>query len=321
MSCTILLPKDIRNKGKQYLLDRGYHLKIGRGRTEEDILADIADCEGLLVCNDPITAKILRHANRLKVIGRHGIGLDNIDIDTANQLGIAVTNAPFANVNSVAEHTIALMLACVKHLIIMDRNLHMGNYECRSQLLGCDLSGKTLGLIGFGRIGQSVGKKAAALGMHIIAYDPFFPKDQAPSNVRLLPSWDDVFSKSDIISLHLPATEETRRSIGMEQFKKMKTAGWLINTSRGSILREDELYQALEQGVLAGAGLDVFEAEPPSPDNPLFSSDKVIITPHSAAMTEEAMDQMGIEAAMGIDDVLSGRKPAGLVNSPVHSIQ
>ena len=125
MSCTILLPKDIRNKGKQYLLDRGYHLKIGRGRTEEDILADIADCEGLLVCNDPITAKILRHANRLKVIGRHGIGLDNIDIDTANQLGIAVTNAPFANVNSVAEHTIALMLACVKHLIIMDRNLHV----------------------------------------------------------------------------------------------------------------------------------------------------------------------------------------------------
>lgn len=107
----------------------------------------------------------------------------------------------------------------------------------------------------------------------------------------------------------------------MEQFKKMKTAGWLINTSRGSILREDELYQALEQGVLAGAGLDVFETEPPSPDNPLFSSDKVIITPHSAAMTEEAMDQMGIEAAMGIDDVLSGRKPAWLVNSPVHSIQ
>lgn len=317
MSWKVLLPKDIREPGKKYLAERGYEIVPGRGKSEQEIIADVPDCDAILVCNDPVTRAVMQAGKKLKVIGRHGIGVDNVDLQAADELGIFVTNAPLSNVNSVAEHTAMLILACAKNLVEVDGRLRSGDYACRQTVVGCELEGKVLGLVGMGRIGTLTAQKMVrGFGMKAIGYDPYLRPGQAPPEIERVDTLEAVFRGSDFVSLHLPATPETQGLIRKRYLSLMKKGACLINSARGSVLSEMDLYEALKDGSIRCAGLDVFEKEPPERGNPLFRLPNCIVTPHSAAMTEEALANMGLHAAIGIDEVLSGKTPTWPVNHP-----
>ncbi|MGE4284797.1 MAG: hydroxyacid dehydrogenase [Clostridia bacterium] len=317
MAFKVLIPQDITEAGKEYLREKGYEIKMGSGITVDAIKQDVVDCDAILARTAPFTAEVLEAGKKLKVIGRHGIGVDNIDVARAEELGIWVANAPTSNANSVAEHTLTLMLALARNLAYIDKEFRNGDFEIRNRLKGMDLDGKTLGLIGLGRIGTMVAKKAAlGLGMKVIGYDPYLTKDKVAPEIEFVDNMEAVFKGADFISLHIPATKETRGSIGKKYFEMMKPTAFLVNCARGEVVNEPELIEALKQKTIAGAGLDVFSQEPPEKDNPLLKMNNVIATPHNAALTQESMDRMGLHAAIGIDEVLSGKKPSWPVNNP-----
>jgi D-3-phosphoglycerate dehydrogenase len=229
-----------------------------------------------------------------------------------------VTFAPLSNPGTVAEHTLGLIIALAKNMIRCDRELRNGNFNIRNQLLGTDLEGKTLGIVGMGRIGSMVAQKSMlGFSMKVIGYDPFLTKDQLLSGIDFTNDWEYIFKNSDFLSLHLPSTEKTRKIVGKNEFEMMKSSAFLINASRGEIVDEKALIRALEQSKIAGAGLDVFDEEPPEKNNPLFEMQNVVLTPHNAALTAEATARMSLHAAIGIDEVLSGKKPGWPVNNPV----
>lgn len=317
MAYKVLLPQDITAAGKNFLLEKGYEIKMGSGITADAIAKDVVDCDAILARTAQFPAEVLKAGKKLKVIARHGIGVDNIDVKTATELGIYVAFAPLSNANSVAEHTLTLILALAKHLVKVDTEFRKGDYAIRNRLCGFDLEGKTLGLVGLGRIGTMVAKKLThGLGMKVIGYDPFVTKENVAPEIELV-SWDEVFKNSDFVSLHLPSNKDTKGSVGMKEFEMMKNSAFLINCARGEVVNEANLIEALQQKKIAGAGLDVFEQEPTPKDNPLLKMDNVIVTPHTAANTTESMDRMGLHAAMGIDEVLSGKKPSWAVNNPI----
>lgn len=318
MAYQVLIPQDVAREGKDYLLERGYKIKMGTGITVEDIVRDVADCDAILARTAPFPAEVMKMGKRLKVIARHGVGCDNIDVKTAEKLGIWVTNGPLSNANSVAEHTIGLIIACARHLIKCDTELRKGNFEIRNQLNGSDLEGKILGLIGVGRIGAKVARKAAlGLDMKVIGYDPYCARGNLIPEIELINEWKHIFARADFISLHLPANEETRGIVGKKEFEIMKNTAYLINCARGEVVNEAELVAALESKTIAGAGLDVYAQEPPEKNHPLFELANVILTPHNAAHTKEAAIRMSLHAAIGIDQVLSGKKPSWPVNNPL----
>ncbi|MBZ4646216.1 MAG: D-3-phosphoglycerate dehydrogenase / 2-oxoglutarate reductase [Petroclostridium sp.] len=318
MAFKVLIPQDITEAGKKYLLERGYEIKMGSGATVDAIKKDVEDCDAILARTAPFPAEVLKAGKKLKVIARHGVGVDNIDVKTAEELGIYVTNAPLSNANSVAEHTIGLIIACARNMVRVDKEFRNGNFEIRNQLKGMDIEGKILGLVGLGRIGTMVAKKAAlGLGMKVIGYDPYITQDKVAPEIELINDWEYIFKNADFVSLHMPATEKTKGIVGKKEFEIMKPTAYLINAARGEVVNEAELIEALKTKKIAGAGLDVFEQEPPAKDNPLFELHNVILTPHNAALTQEAMDRMGLHAAIGIDEVLSGKKPSWPVNNPV----
>lgn len=317
MAFKVLIPQDITDAGKDYLRENGCDVVIGSASDPATIVREGADADALLVRTAQYPKDVLAALPNLKVIGRHGIGVDNIDVQYCTDNGIYVTYAPQSNANSVAEHTMFLMLCCARNAMLIDDEFRSGNFEIRNKAKGMDLEGKTLGLIGMGRIGQMVARKATlGFGMKVIGYDPYIKPENAPEGVTIVNSKEEVFAQSDFVSLHTPATPETKRSIGLAQFKMMKKGAFLINASRGEVVNEPELIEALEQGIIRGAGLDVFEQEPPAKDNRLLAMRNVIPTPHNAALTQESMDRMGLHAAMGIVDVLNGRKPTWGVNNP-----
>ena len=313
----ILIPQDISAAGKNYLLERGYEIKIGSGTTADAIAKDVEDCDAILARTAQFPAEVIKAGKKLKAIGRHGIGVDNIDVNICTELGICVTYAPLSNANSVAEHTIGFIIALAKNMVKIDKEFRNGDFEIRNRLKGMDLEGKTLGLVGLGRIGTMVAKKAAlGLGMKVLGYDPYVNKNQAAPEIELVNDWDTIFKKSDFVSLHLPASKETKGLVGKKEFEMMKPSAYFINTARGEVINEKDLIAALQQKKIAGAALDVFEQEPPAKDNPLFKLDNVILSPHNAALTQETMDRMGLHAAIGIDEVLSKKKPSWPVNNP-----
>lgn len=318
MAHKILYPNDIGQRGQEFLKERGYEIKKGRGNDEASILADIVDCSGVMAGSDPYTKRVLEAAKQLKIIARFGVGYDTIDLPVATELGIQVTNTPVANSNAVAEHAIALLLACAKNIGIQDRQVRANNWVKSRQLLSVEVSGKTLGLIGLGNIGRLVAKKAGVgLDMKVIAYDPYLPADKFPAGVTRAKNMEEVFAASDFVSLHIPSTPETKKSINRKMFQLMKKGSFLINCARGDVVDEADLVQALKDGQLAAAGLDVLTKEPPDADNPLLKMEQTILIPHLASATPEAMDTMGMHAAQSIDEVLSGRKPSWPVNKPV----
>ncbi len=316
MKQIILIPQDVDKSGKNYLQEKGYELRILQDSSTENIRNNIGDCSGLLLRTASCPKEIFSAAPHLKVIGRHGVGYDNIDIAAAAAHGIQVCYTPLANANSVAEHTIMLLLACAKNLIISDRELRRGNYEIRNKLPGRDVLGMTLGIIGFGRIGSNVAKKAAlGLGMKVLAYGSRLKKEAVPYYITVMEEVEELIKQSDFLSLHIPFHKETQGFIDSKKLFLMKPESVLINTARGGIVNEDDLYHALVDHKIAGAGLDVFEDEPFQETlSRLFRLDNVIVTPHSAALTKEAMERMSLDAAIGIDEVLSGKKPSWPVN-------
>lgn len=317
MSYTVLIPQDIVEEGKKYLRDRGYTIKMGSGATVEAIKKDVVDCDAILARTAPFPREVIEAAPNLKVIGRHGVGVDNIDVEACTERGIWVTYAPESNASSVAEYTIGMIVALARNFLRGDKATRTSDWEFRNRVKGSDLAGKTLGVIGAGRVGSLVAKKARfGLDMEILAYDPYIKEIKGLPETKLVSDLEQVFRTADFITLHLPATEETRGLIGKKYFDLMKPTAYLINAARGDVVVEKELYEALRTGRIAGAGLDVYDPEPPKPDNPLFTLENVILSPHNAALTTECMTRMALHAAMGIDDVLSGRRPKWPVNEP-----
>lgn len=312
MGYKVLIPQKISPEGTNYLLERGYEIETGNGITAEALAAAVVDCDAILARTELYPASVLEAGKKLKVIGRHGVGYNNIDMEAANRLGIQVTITPLANSNTVAEQTLGFILALARQLPRIDSEFRSGNWAIRDQIKGMDLEGKTLGIAGLGKIGSLVAKKAAAFEMKLIGYDPYLDGDKFPAAVEKVGSLEEIFARSDFVSLHMPYE---KKIIGKSLFSRMKPSAYFINLSRGEIVFENELIEALQNRQLAGAALDVFETEPPDvKNNPLFSMPNVIVTPHNAALTTEATMRMALHAAQGIDEVLSGKKPTWPVN-------
>ncbi|MEW6549466.1 MAG: hydroxyacid dehydrogenase [Spirochaetota bacterium] len=256
----------------------------------------------------------------LKVVGRPGVGYDSVDVDSCTRHGVPLVYTPDGPTESVAEHVVGMMIMAAKQIPVVQKALkEKGDFGIRTRVTGMEVQGKTLGLVGFGRIGRRVGEIAAkGLGMHIVVFDPYLPK--APETgypISLAESLIALAEASDFISLHIPYTPETDKLFGAREFAAMKPTAYLINTSRGAVVDEKALVEALKEGRLAGAGLDVFEKEPPDKDNPLFAMDNVIATPHLSSFTEDGKRKMGVAVVEGVLDVLAGRKPRFLVNGEV----
>lgn len=259
---------------------------------------------------EPITAAMMDAAGpNLKVIGKQGAGLDNIDIAAATERKIRVVYAPGQNAQSVAEQAAFLMLACARRYNYVDRQFRSGNYKVRFGLTNTyELQGKTLGLVGCGRIGRMLATIAkCGFGMNVIGYDPFLKQEQLGDLITLVESQDEVFKQADFVSLHTPLTPETEHSIGMREFKLMKPTASFINASRGEVVNEAELIQAMQENVITCAGLDVTEKEPLPLDSPLYSLDNVILTPHTAATTEQSVIRCCETVANDICAVVDGK--------------
>jgi D-3-phosphoglycerate dehydrogenase len=278
---------------------------LGRAPNEAELIERIVGIDALIAGTEPITAAALAAADRLKVIARHGVGYENIDLDAARARGIAVAIADGAIADSVADMALALMLALARRLSQGDRAVRSGAWP---RLVGVEMRGKTLGIIGLGQIGRQVCRRAKGFGMQVVAYDPYPDERFARSwGVRYL-SLDELLASADFVSLHAPVTPETRHLINPTTLAQMKPGAYLINTSRGELVDEAALAAALRQGRLAGAASDVFSKEPPG-DNPLLSLENFIATPHSAGQTEEGLRRMGEITAENVLRVLAGAAP------------
>ncbi|CEP67080.1 D-isomer specific 2-hydroxyacid dehydrogenase,catalytic domain [Moorella glycerini] len=318
MKKKVLIVQPIHESGLKVFDDR-FEVRVAPDPSVETVKREIKGVEGVVVRTAPFTREIIAAADSLKVIARHGVGVDNIDLRAATERGILVLNTPDANAVSVAEHTLTAIGALAKRVLPMDRATRRGDWEVRNEYKAVDLDGKVLGLIGIGRIGTLVARKAAAaFNMQVIAYDPYVrPEVAAKNGVILYEDLDRIFREADVISIHTPLTAETRGLVNGARLAMMKPSAFLVNFSRGGVVDEEALYQALKRGAIAGAALDVFEEEPPSRNHPLFELDNVLLSPHSAALTQECVVRMATGAARGVVEVLTGREPQFVVNTEV----
>jgi D-3-phosphoglycerate dehydrogenase len=297
----------------------GWQVDARSGRAPADLAKDLADADALLVRSaTKVTADLLKAAPKLRIVGRAGTGVDNIDMPAASARGILVVNAPGANSISVAEIACALMLALARSVPAADHAMKAGKWE-KKRFLGTEVKGKTLAIAGLGRIGQEVAERARAFGMNIVAHDPFISPEIAERlGVKLLP-FDDLLAVADFLTLHLPSTPETKHLLNDERLAKAKPGIRIINTARGDLIDEGALKRAIEKGIVAGAGLDVFEKEPPA-DWALAQMPQVVATPHIAASTEEAQELVGLDTATAVRDFLRDGIVRNAVNFPsIHS--
>jgi len=260
----------------------------------------------------------ISRSKRLKVVAKHGVGLDNIDCAAATAAGIPVVHTPTANANAVAEHTLAMMLALCRQIVPASAALRAGRFEQRSRFQGVELAGKTLGILGLGQVGSRVAQMAASgLQMRVIAYDPYLTKESYSGPAILIESLATLLKQSHFLTLHVALSAETRHLINTQNLAMMKPNSYIINTSRGAVIDEEALVSALQGGRLAGAALDVFEEEPLPADHPLLKAPNTLLTPHIASSTQESLDRMSVQAAQGVLDVLRGVKPRYLANPAV----
>jgi len=310
----VLITEPFSEEGKAILAQHAV-VDVKTGLTEDALVDVIGQYEALVVRSaTQVNNRVIEAGKRLLVIGRAGTGVDNIDIDAATRHGIVVVNAPTGNAIAVAEHTIALMLALARNVPQADCSLKAGKWE-KKKLEGIEVRGKTLGIIGLGRAGSAVAKRAQGLEMTVIAYDPFVTQDYASRLGVTLVAFEQLLSESDFISLHAPLTEQNRDMIGAREFAQMKPTARLINCARGELVDQNALLQALESEKIAGAALDVFPLEPP-PDSPLLKHPRMIVTPHLGASTREAQQNVAIETAEQVVAVLKGELPRYPVNAP-----
>jgi D-3-phosphoglycerate dehydrogenase len=316
MTARILVADDVSESGLQPLRDAGIAVEKRVKLPAEELIKAIADCEGLVVRSETkVTSELMDAAKSLRVIGRAGVGVDNIDVPAATARGIVVMNAPDGNTITTAEHTIALLVALARNVPQANSSLKSGKWE-RKNFVGAELQNKTLGVIGLGRIGRVVAKRAGALGMNVVAFDPFVVADSARDLEINLQPMDEVLARADFLTIHTPLTAETRGLIGSDAFARMKDGVRVINCARGGLIDEGALYQAIKSGKVAGAALDVFESEPPPPDHPLLQLDEVIVTPHLGASTTEAQEGVALTVAEQMRDFLLTGALRGAVNLP-----
>ncbi len=312
MTMRVLIRESIAEAGVQ-LLQSKFDVDVDQTTPLETI---IGDYDAIVIRSaTKLTAELIDAATNLKMIGRAGVGVDNVDVEAATRRGIVVANAPESTVVSAAEQTVGLMVALARNIPQAHAALKQGRWE-RSAWGGVELEGKTLGVLGFGRIGQQVARRAVGLGMHVVAYDPFVSDERFRElGVDHAATEDDVFAVADFLTLHSPLIDETRGMINRESIARMKDGARIVNAARGALIDEEALADALRSGKLAGAALDVFSAEPY--DGPLLAIDSVVVTPHLAASTDEAQDRAGVIIAEQVCAALDGGLVSNAVNIPM----
>lgn len=296
--------------------ESGLVVDVKTGLTPKELAEIIGPYDGLVVrSSTKVTAEVIAKADRLKVIGRAGVGLDNVDVDAATKRGIIAMNVPAGNTISTAEHTMSMIMALARRIPQANASLASGLWE-RSKFVGMELFGKTLGVVGMGKIGTEVARRAQAFGMRLIAHDPFLSPERAQQLEVQLMDLKALYAEADIITVHTPLTADTKHLIGAKEIALMKKGVRLINCARGGIIDEQALQQAITSGQVAGAAIDVYEQEPPAKDHPLVKLPQVVATPHLGASTEEAQLNVAIEVAKQVADALLGRGIRNAVNMP-----
>ncbi len=304
------------------ILEKYADIKIAKSHLEDDILSEVEDVDLIMVCYAKITRKIIEAAKNLKGIVRYGIGVDNIDLEAATEKGIYVSNVPEYCIGTVADHAFALILTLARKIILADKVIRTGEYltswtSPSAQIKGLDLDGKTLGIIGLGKIGRALMRRAKGFNMKIIVFDPYLDKSLEQDLGMKLVDFTELLEKSDFVSVHAPLIPQTRHMLNAETLKLMKKTAYLINVARGPIIDEKALYLALSGGWIAGAGVDVYESEPPHFDNPLFKLDNVVLTPHTAWFTEDAIKRLEMSAVNQAISILQNKLPDNLVNQVI----
>jgi len=294
------------------------------GNNDEKTLADAAADVDLVIvsCFTKISAAVIQKADNLKAILKYGVGVDNIDLDAATRKGIMVVNCPEYGSNTIAEHAFALMIGLAKKLVRIDKLTREKLWLWpEPELMGTELQGKTIGLIGFGKIGRAMARMTCGFGMHVVVHDPYVPADRIKAcNARSV-SLDELLAVSDVVSIHCILTPETEKLIGAAELEKMKSSAFLIDVSRGAVIDDTALIQALRENRIAGAGLDVFPEEPLKADNPLIKMKNVILTPHLAWYTREAYERLATETLQRVLEILEGKIPRNIKNPAVIALK
>ncbi len=312
----VLIADTLADPGIKFLRDNGVEVDVKTGLPPAEIAALVQDYEALVVRSETkVTEAILEAGKRLEVVGRAGVGVDNIDIEAATRRGILVVNAPTANIVAAAEHTWALLLAMARHIPQAHRSLKDGEWS-RGKFTGTQLRGKVLGIIGMGKVGSLVARRAQAFEMRVLANDPFVSAEHAESLDVELVGKKQLLEQSDFLTIHVPMTASTSKLLGSDDLKKAKPGMRIVNAARGGIVDEEALYQAVESGRVSGAAVDVFSEEP-AHDSPLLKSDRIVVTPHLGASTVEAQSDVAVEVAEQVLNVLRGRPAEHTLNAPM----
>jgi D-3-phosphoglycerate dehydrogenase / 2-oxoglutarate reductase len=292
----------------------GAELILAQVQAEKELIRVCKDGDGLLNQYALLSRKVLENLPKCKVISRYGVGVDSVDLRAATDLGIIVANVPDYCIDEVANQTLSMILTLVRKTAFFDQKVKSGQWDFRLGIPIYRTRGKTLGLIGCGKIGIEVGKRISAFGVRVIAFDPYLEK--APEGMEMK-DLDSILKESDFLSIHCPLNDSTRHLIGEREFGKMEKKPIIVNTSRGPIIDEKALIHALRKGQISGAGLDVLEKEPPDPENPLLKMENVLLSPHMGFYSEESICELKRGAAKNISDALSGRWPRSVVNREV----
>ncbi|HVP04597.1 MAG TPA: phosphoglycerate dehydrogenase [Dehalococcoidia bacterium] len=312
----ILICDPIAQDGVEIFRQAGADVDIKTGQKPEELKKSVNGYDALVVRSETkVTREILDASTHLQVVGRAGVGVDNIDVAAATEKGVVVVNAPTGNTTSAAEHAIALMMSLARRVPDANASLKSGKWE-RSKFVGMEVRNKTLGVVGLGQVGSEVARRARGLEMRVIAFDPFVPEERAKMIGAELVTMDELLAQSDFITVHTTLTEGTKHLIGADEIAKTKPTVRFINTARGGIIDEAALVEALKSGRVAGAAIDVFEKEPIT-DHPLFALDNVIVTPHLGASTAEAQERVAVDVAHQVIAVLSGEPARWAVNAPL----
>ena len=302
---------------REILAEAGAELFTADCHGEEDLIRATRDAHGLLVSLSHITRRVMASWNRVRVIARYGIGVDTVDLKAATDHGIFVTNVPDFCYDEVSDTAMSLILAATRKVVRMHSLVSRGVYNRKQAMPVYKARGQTLGLLAFGRIARAVARKAAPFGFRVLAHDPYVQSESLADQPVELVGLQELLTRSDVLSIHAPLTPETRHIIGESQLRLMKPTAYLVNTSRGPVVDQKALTRALQEGWIAGAGLDVLEKEPPDPQDPILGLDNVVLTPHYASYTEEAYVEVREKAARQVVQVLRGEVPTYLVNREV----
>ncbi|KAK8210975.1 D-isomer specific 2-hydroxyacid dehydrogenase [Phyllosticta capitalensis] len=316
----VLIPEKVSPDGLT-LLKEVFEVHERKGLSPDELKSIIHDYEALIVRSETkVTADLLSAAKKLKVVARAGVGVDNVDVKSATQLGVIVVNSPVGNINAAAEHTIALIMAVARNIGDAYASVKQGKWE-RSRLVGVEVKGKCLAIVGAGKVGLTVARIANGFGMRVIAFDPYAnPQLAAAASVELKDSLDDLLTAADFFTIHTPLIASTKGMIGKAELAKMKPTARVLNVARGGVIDEDALLEALEAGKIGGAGIDVFTSEPPQPNSSasrLVAHQKVVATPHLGASTVEAQENVSIDVCQQVVSILSGDLPRSAVNAPL----